>query len=63
MKSLFILSTVFFSLNLTVLPTTLSAAEPKQKVRTLQTKNGNKIRTKDGTVVAVKQKEFHKSLR
>lgn len=57
MKSLFILSAVFFSFNATVLP----AAEQKPRI-TLQTKNGNPIRTKTGKVIQVKQSNFHKSL-
>ena len=57
MKSLFILSTIFFSFNTLALP----ALEQKPRI-TLQSKNGNPIRTKTGKVIQVKQNNFHKSL-
>jgi len=57
MKSLLILSVFFFSFNATTIP----ASEQKPRI-SLQSKNGNPIRTKTGKVIQVKQSNFHKSL-
>jgi hypothetical protein len=59
MNKAFVLSALLISLSFSSF-----AAEPakKQRVRTLTTKNGSKIRTKNGQVVQVKQSHFHKSL-
>ena len=60
MKNLFILAALLVGFNLATF-----AAEPAQKpkiVRTLQTKTGKKIRTRNGAIAKVRQSHFHKSL-
>jgi|GEM_PF-2113173 len=60
MNNAFVLSALLISLSFSTY-----AAETKREVRitrTLQTKNGKKIKTKGGQIVKVKQSDFHKSL-
>jgi hypothetical protein len=60
MHKAFVLSALLISLSFSTF-----AAEPAKKgkvIRTLTTKNGKKIRTKNGQIVQVKQSGFHKSL-
>lgn len=60
MKNAFALSALLISLSFATFAAE-STNSPKI-VRSLQTKTGSKIRTKDGTVIKVKQSGFHKSL-
>lgn len=60
MNNLFVLSAILIGFSLSTF-----AAEPTQKpkiVRTLQTKTGKKIRTRNGAIAKVRQSHFHKSL-
>lgn len=60
MKQILILSSLLIGLSFATF-----AAEPvknQRLARTLQTKSGKKIRTKNGAIAKVKQSGFHKSL-